>query len=117
MTLIPLPPGHNDTTECFKRHSKVFFSDQFLTQPSAEARRLRKHTWWLIAYLVAVFLAIVLIPTPKAESLSVEAVGPAMPFSVGDNVHLNAFKACPPGLAPLWIDSTTIQCFRELPNE
>lgn len=117
MPVIPLPPGHNDTTECFKRHSKVFYSDQFLSEPSPEARLRKKYTWWLVIYLAALFLVITLVPSPQAKDAPRHSVAVTEPFHTSDKVQLHSFKACPPGLAPLWIDSTTIQCFRELPNE
>lgn len=117
MPVIPLPEGHNDTTECFKRKSKVFYSDQFLSEPSPEARLRRKYTWWLVSYLVLLFLAIVFLPTLPAEPLGKQTQVVGAPITPDEKTQLISFKACPAGLAPLWIDSTTIQCFRELPNE
>ena len=110
-----LPEDHNNTTECFKRRSRVFYSDQFLSEPSPEARLRKKYTWFLVVYLALLFLAIVAMPTLPAEPLGKRGVVVGAPLTIDEKTQLISFKACPAGLAPLWIDSTTIQCFRELP--
>lgn len=114
MAVILLPEDHNDTTECFKRHSKVFFSDQFLSEPSADARWYRRCTQFLAVYLVLLFLAFWLIPT---QAIKPPAPPPVKHAQLLPNfqTQLKALKACAVGTLPVWLDKTTIQCLKEMP--
>lgn len=114
MTIIKLSPDHNNTTECFKRHSKVFYSDRFISEASIK-KRWQRADWWLLTYLAVLLLIVLFLPSLPAEPLSQQSAVVGAPMTVKEKTQLISFKACPPGLAPLWIDSTTIQCFRELP--
>lgn len=110
-------PELNDTTEMFSRNLRGLHTDQFVPELSEETRKHKRATRWLLLYLIALFLAVWFIPEPRAkvavtppvDVLQIEQVIPS------EYVHRKAFKACPSGTDPVWIDKTTIQCLKEKP--
>lgn len=117
MAIIQLDPEHNHTTECFKRHSKVFYSDTLVSDTGKSDLWFRRSTQLLVIYLVLLFLAFCLIPFQP-----VKATARVLPLPVeqaqllpGFQTQLKALQVCPPNHLPVWADKTTLQCLKELP--
>lgn len=117
MPLIQLNPDHNDTTECFKRQSRMSFSNEFFVKPKTTPWSF-KTTAWILAYLTALLLFIWFVPNQavKATVQPAPIVQPKQQHLLPNlQTQLRAFKACAKGATPVWTDKSTIQCFKEIP--
>ena len=110
MNKIVLGPGHNHTTERFKRQASIRFSDT----PEPFPKYLRWLIWvWLCGF---VWLALVLfIPSLEASTAPEYLPRKATVLIPPDKAQHNAFKACPAGSSPVWLSALEMQCLKEIP--